>query len=361
MYNSIQSAATRRHANIHLLAGLVVSPVNGVVPSTPVADADVFSAPVPFPPTKPLMITPPTPTVVIVKTSVTDPTTTSVPPGASDTGVPSTVIAGSPGASVCEPKTKPEEGFCVMAVSPGSVRIAGGESCVTTIPPGRVSTAGVAGRAVPRGTVKDPIMTAVAPRARETGVPDNVIAEAPGTRVCELKTKAEDESWVMVDPPGSVRTTRGAGSRGIVDDPMTTTVAAGATETGVPDNVIAGLPGRRVCVPITKAEDGLAVMGVSETVMTGAAVAKLPTGCSGTAELPISRAVADGASDRGVPSTVMPGLPGARVWVPMMKAEADFAVSTELEMVMGGRVPWTGVDEMVEVPIISAVALGSRE
>ena len=63
---------------------------------------------------------------------------------------------------------------------------------------------------------------------------------------------------------------------------MTTAVAPGATEMGVPPTVMGGPPGAAVCPPTTKAVAELAVTGVPPNVMTGAGAGTgLPGGAPG--------------------------------------------------------------------------------
>ena len=71
--------------------------------------------------------------------------------------------------------------------------------------------------------------------------------------------------------------------------------------------------------------------------------------------------VAVGPRERGTPSTVIPGFPGARVWVPMTISKAESVVKTELPemIVQGGICDWRiGI---VKVPMMSAVPVGARE
>ena len=77
----------------------------------------------------------------------------------------------------------------------------------------------------------------------------------------------------MIVPPGSVKTAAGEGSRLRVEQPTTMAVAPRAREMRVPDTVMPGPPASSVWLPMMKAEDGWAVMGVIGIVISAASVA----------------------------------------------------------------------------------------
>ena len=103
-----------------------------------------------------------------------------------------------------------------------------------------------------------------------------------------------------------------AGSSGIVLVPTIRVAVSAAREIGVPENVIAGPPGRRVWPPITMGEPAVIGTGLPAMVgvMTGVSG---PTEGSGMATVPIVRVAASGASEIGVPETVIGGPPEIRV------------------------------------------------
>lgn len=102
--------------------------------------------------------------------------------------------------------------------------------------------------------------------------PGLFIPGLPGTKVCPVR-------------------------RGIVLLPIVTWVPEGARLIIVPDTVIAVPPGMSVLLPIIYCEAGLAVIGWSPIVMTGAL-----TGTGNGIVLPATTiALADSARDTGVP------------------------------------------------------------
>ena len=121
------------------------------------------------------------------------------------------------------------------------------------VEPKMVMTKGVVGLGFEkRETVEEPMTNAVAEGRREMGVPDIVIAEPPDINVCVPMINSEAELAVMVEPAMVMIAGEGTGLRLIVDEPMMTAEAEGARETGVPDTVIGGPPGTSVWVPIMK-------------------------------------------------------------------------------------------------------------
>lgn len=150
-----------------------------------------------------------------------------------------------------------------------------------------------------------PTIICVAPGAREIGVPDKtvvlpfarvdvdpptMIAELPGTRVCDpiiiwpavLAVRVEEP---MVTTTGAGVFAVGAGVIATVELPTMIWVAPSARDTGVPLTtivspfalvvveppiVIAPFPGAKVCEPITISLDGLAVITEDPMVITTA-------------------------------------------------------------------------------------------
>ena len=94
----------------------------------------------------------------------------------------------------------------------------------------------------------EPMTAAEASGARLMGVPDTVIAGAPGTRVWLPIMYAPAALGVMVWEPIVRKGEReaGEGRRDIVWLPITACVASGARLMGVLDIVMAGPPGMRV-------------------------------------------------------------------------------------------------------------------
>jgi hypothetical protein len=229
--------------------------------------------------------------------------------------VPETVICEPPGTSVWDPMMKSPAEFAVIVFEP-TVMTGGPEGWGTM------------------AAVLDPITTAVAPGAKLIGVPETVIAGPPGTRVCDPIMKSVAEFAVIVFEP-IVMTGGGlfCGPMAAVLDPITTAVAPGAKLIGVPETVIAGPPGTRVCDPIMKFVAEFAVIVFEPTVMTGRGLF-----CAAMAAVldPTTIAVAPGAKLIAVPETVIAGLPGARVWDPTTKFVAEFAVSVDEPRVITG-------------------------
>ena len=107
--------------------------------------------------------------------------------------------------------------------------------------------------------------------------------------------------------------------------PTTRKLADGANEITVPEIVIAEAPGMRVCEPTMKSELETAVTGVPSIVMMDG-VGRLPAVAMACVVLPTTAKLAAGAREIGVLETVMAGPPGMRVIVPATYADAEFAV-----------------------------------
>ena len=120
---SVSTSASTTTQSVFLTIHPPTPPVNGDISLCMVEVVAAAVAAPPLPLVKPPMMTPPKPTVDS-KPSVCDPTTSSVALGASEMGVPLTVIRGPPGTSVCVPMTKPEAGFPVI-VEPATVKMSG--------------------------------------------------------------------------------------------------------------------------------------------------------------------------------------------------------------------------------------------
>lgn len=114
-----------------------------------------------------------------------------------------------------------------------------------------------------KGSVLLPITSAVAEEARLTGVPETVIAEPPGDRVWLPTMYSDAELAVIIWPPMVMGGAAVIGPelllRGMVELPMTIYEADEAREIVVPDAVMAGPPGVRVCPAITIGDVGLTV------------------------------------------------------------------------------------------------------
>jgi hypothetical protein len=154
------------------------------------------------------------------------------------------------------------------------------------------------------------------------------------------------------------------GVMAIVLPPTAIAVAPGARLTGVPETVIWGPPATSVWLPTIKSLAGFAVRVCDPRVMTGA-----PPGvfCGVIAIVlpPTAIAVALGAKLIGVPETVIWGPPGLRVWEPIMKLLAGFAVIVfEPTVITGGlgeaAFGLLGGIAITLVPIAMAVAPGAR-
>ena len=168
----------------------------------------------------------------------------SVARGARDTGVPDIVIAGEPGTRVWVPIIKIEAEFAVIACVPNVIT---GKT--------RASDVDTAGNSI----VLSSRTTAVAEGARDTGVPDMLIAGAPGTRV-----------W-----PSIMYSASEEGDIGTVLLAMTTKLAESAREITVPKMVIAASPGIRVWLPIRYWDAELADTMDVPRVIAGATIATL--------------------------------------------------------------------------------------
>ncbi|OCK87766.1 uncharacterized protein K441DRAFT_592736, partial [Cenococcum geophilum 1.58] len=172
------------------------------------------------------------------------------------------------------------------------------------------------------------MISAVADGESEMVVPDTVITP-PGVRVCPPITN-------VVPPPGravyvavpivkSGGFVMGAVGISVVVTPFTTTaVAPGDREIVVPATVITP-PGVRAEPPIKdggSSDTALAVRVVDPIVRTGGGAAAMVTACGSFDVVPpITIAVAEGASETGVPPTVITGPPGDSVWVPTTTTE----------------------------------------
>lgn len=125
---------------------------------------------------------------------------------------------------------------------------------------------------------------------------------------------------VAVGPSGNVTTTVGIcdGRVGVgnktVELPTTMSDALGARLSTCPDTVIAGPPGTSVWLPMTKAEWLFSVIVGPFGRVTTVGDPGLG-GCVGRAivALPTTTALEDGASEMGVPSTVIGAAPGYSV------------------------------------------------
>lgn len=187
------------------------------------------------------------------------PTTTLMASGARETVSPlGRVMGAAPGERVWEltMRRKGEEavGLGMRERVTGGPRLAVG---VTVRRVGAPVVAAAAGR-VERETVLEPMTAEVAPGERDMGVPETVMAGAPGMRVWEpmrnwdeglavrvVGDAPEGEKVRIAGPLLGIGAAAGAG-RGMVEDPTTTAEAAGARETGVLLIVTGGAPGMRV-------------------------------------------------------------------------------------------------------------------
>lgn len=118
---------------------------------------------------------------------------------------------------------------------------------LAVVPPNPLMIAG------PSPKVLDPTTTFVAEVPRLIGVPDTVIAGAPGTSVWLPMTTFPAE---FVGRPAMLA----------VLLPTTIRVPDGPSEIAVPATVTAGPPGTRVCEPIAIAPEGAALTVVVRTV-----------------------------------------------------------------------------------------------
>jgi len=233
------------------------------------------------------------------------PITTSVPPGARLTLVPEMVMAGPPATRVWLLITNAPAEFAVI------------------VWPATVITSGMPSLPV-IGAVLDPTTTAVAPGARLIGVPETVMATPPGVSVWPSTITPLAGSAVMVWPPTvSTSGTLSPPIIGAVLDPTTTAVAPGARLIGVPEIVMAGLPGASVWPPTVISPVGFAVT-VSPPMVRTVGMPLLPI--IGTVLDPRMTAVALVARLITVPETVMAGLPGAIVWPPTIRPPTGSAV-----------------------------------
>lgn len=173
--------------------------------------------------------------------------------------MPDTVIWGPPGMRVWVPIMNSPAEFAVSVCGPSVI------TCASPRPLDGVMD-----------IVLVPITTAVAPGARLIGVPETVIAEPPGTRVWVPMTKLLAAFAVIVSEPTVITGGLGGGFGGVIATvlgPTAMAVAPGARLTGVPETVISGPPGTRVCDPTTKLVAEFAVIVDEPSVITGAATA----------------------------------------------------------------------------------------
>lgn len=155
------------------------------------------------------------------------PPITRPPEDPRDTLVPDMVTGGPPGTIEVSAKTKPA-GLAVN-VWPPTVKIDDGGRAMMLLPTTRPA---------------DP---------SEIGVPDMVIGGAPGIRVVLSTTNPfPDGAGVIICPATvAIGVATGAGKGTVL---LPTTSPREPNETGVPDMVIAALPGATVIPPIITAE-----------------------------------------------------------------------------------------------------------
>ena len=150
-----------------------------------------------------------------------------------------------------------------------------------------------------------------------------------------------------------------AGGKGIVEEPMITSEADGASEMGVPAMVTAGPPGNSVREPRTKAAFELAVITDPPTVIIASGFSgSVAIGVRLIVEDPRINAVAAGAKDTIVPEMVAAGPPGMIVWEPMTRFDCALRVTSDTMGFGAGVIPF-GVN--VVVPTINAEFDGARE
>jgi hypothetical protein len=157
-------------------------------------------------------------------------------------------------------------------------------------------------------------MIAASEGARESVVPEIVMAAPPGTRLCVPRMYAPAELAIRVVPPsinGSsmdrelVGRRAGLGRIVSVKPLMMRAVADVAREIVVPETVIAGPSGVRVCVPIWYGPEGFAVMIEPPIVKMGGLAGRLVAGVR-VCVLPLIM-TAELASEIVVPDTVIAG------------------------------------------------------
>ena len=264
--------------------------------------------------------------------------------GARDIGVPEIVTAEAPGNIVCVPITNSDRAFAV------------------TVDPPNVMTAGTGVGAAPRTIVEVPMTMFEAYGAKEMGVPEIVIAEAPGTTVCVPMTALDCPFRVIIDPTKVVNA--GAELIFIVELPTTRFATDGPRDIGVPDMVIAGPPGISVCVPMMKLDCELAVMLDPSKLMTLGN--KAGAGLISNVDDPITMFEADCARDTNAPPAVMAGAPGTRVCDPMRKLDCRSAVTREFSNVMTNGAPFTfplgaGLNGIIDDPTRTAAVDAGKE
>lgn len=122
----------------------------------------------------------------------------------------------------------------------------------------KVSGEGVAAVGVGMGNAALPIARAVPEGRSEIGIPDTVIAGAPGMIVWPLRIRSELGPRVTVKAP--IVKVSGAGvaavGTGNVELPTAITIPEGRREMGVPEIIRAGPPGVIVCPLSTRLELG---------------------------------------------------------------------------------------------------------
>jgi hypothetical protein len=183
-------------------------------------------------------------------------------------------------------------------------------------------------------------MIAASEGARESVVPEIVMAAPPGTRLYVPRLYAPAESATRVVPPSMNGSSgdgklvgRGAGLGGIVSvNPlMMRAVAEVAREIVVPETVIAGPPGVRVCVPIWYCPEGFAVITELPIVTVGRLAGMLEAGarfcvCPLIMMIELPREIV-------VPALVITGPPTASVCVPTKYNPAALGLMIVLHIV----------------------------
>ena len=202
-------------------------------------------------------------------------------PGGREKVVPETTTAGPPGVRVWPDTTRSGPGFEASLLPGTGVNVAPLIVIGEPEPEPEPATGVGAGR----GTVEPPIMIEggrppplLPEPGRERVVPDTTTGGPPGVKVWLPTTRPEPEGVSAM--PDTVTTDGGeppllsgaAGDPGdgrlMVEEPITTAVALGARETGVPEIITAGAPGVMVFVPMISVE--LCITAVAEPTTRGA-------------------------------------------------------------------------------------------
>ena len=140
--------------------------------------------------------------------------------------------------------------------------------------------------------------------------------------------------------------------RGMMVVPMMSAEAEGASETRVPEKVIAGPPGASVWLSMIYSEAPLGVIVLPATVRTGRGSG---AAVRGNVVPPIMIFEADGAMLMSVPEIVMAGEPGMRVWPLRSYWDSLLAVIIRSPMVRGGSGPGEGFSNgIVFVPMTTS-------